>query len=508
MKVQTKPQASNNIQDERVLPSEKYAVRTMPAQLGKFDMTATYVMALFLVTNAVVAASGGPVSLTYLVLGALAFFLPCVVAVTQLGVMWPHEGSLYNWTTRALNPLWGFFIALCYWLTGVLAMITAGSAFVQTLQGLNSAWLTAPWQQGLVIIGLLCVAGVLSLQRMRLTQYFINTAFCTTLLMVALIGLAALVWLFRGHATQTNFSHPAAWAINPSNFFLFAIITLNYIGASGPLNLAGEIKGSGKDAGQVARIVRDHLWIGTPIVIGLYLIVALSVLIVRGESTLQTSLLLPFEAFTAVGRVFGTPFAELTVVCFLLYCIAAIVFYGYSSGRLLFVAGVDRQLPSRFGRLNRHRVPGFAMIFQLLASALVVVFIYVFLPPVMVNFFGGANANMSNEIYTVTAASCTLIWTITTLFFFINLIALYVKDRATFVSQRQFPMWVIWLSVVVGSLACLLTIAAILIYPWLAQIAPSSWGYLVGGTAIGLLLIAGVACMLASMEASWENFAR
>jgi amino acid transporter len=508
MTVQAESRVYSGEQEREELPSEQYVVRTMPSLLGKFDMTATYVMALFLISNAVSSAAGGPVSLTYLVLGALIFFLPCVVAVIQLGVMLPHEGSLYNWTTRALNPFWGFFIAVCYWLTGVLAVVTAGSAFIQTIQGLNHSWLQEPWQQGVVILILLCVVGFFGLQRMRHTQNVVNIVFFTTLFAVALIGLAAVAWLATGHGFQTDFSHAGDWAINQNNFFLFALITLNFIGASGPLNMAGEIKGSGQNSQQASRIVRSHLLIGTPIVIALYIVVALSVLIIRGVSALQASSSLTFEAFVAVGQVFGTPLAEVTIICFLLYCIMAMVFYAYSSARLLFVAGIDGQVPSRFGRLNKNRVPGFAMLFQLLATALVVVFIYMVLPSVMVTFFGGTAANMSVEIYTVTAAACTLVWTIASFFFFINLIALYSKDRARFIKLRQFPLWVIWVCVAVGGVACLLTIAGILLYPWISLITTTAWGYLVGGVAVALLVIAGVASMFANMEAGWENFAK
>lgn len=507
MTVQTDSRLYSSEQDRQGLSSEKYVLLTMPAQLGKFDMTATYVMALFLVTNAVSSAAGGPVSLTYLAVGALFFLLPCVVAVAQLGVMLPHEGSLYNWTTRALNPFWGFFIAVSYWLTGVLAVITAGSAFVTTLQGLNNSWLAEPWQQGLVILALLVVVGLFGLQRMRLTQNFVNIVFFFTLLSVVVIGLAAVVWLFTGHQSQTIFTNPGDWAVNQSNFFLFAIITLNYIGASGPMNMAGEMRGSGDNPRQVSHTIKRHLLIGTPIVIVLYLVVALAVMVVRGGQMLQAPIL-PFEAFTAVGMVFGSPVAELTVVCFLLYCVMAMVFYAYSSARLLFVAGVDGQLPSRFGRLNGNRVPGFSMIFQLLATALVVVFVYIVLPLVMVTFFGGTAANMTVEIYTVSAAACTLVWTIATFFFFVNLVALYMRDPAKFIEQRQFPMPVIWISVLVGGLACLLTILGILVYPWIPQIPANSWGYLVGGIAVALLVAAGVCSMLANMEASWENFAK
>jgi amino acid transporter len=488
-------------QDEelRVPESETYVVRTMPAVLGQRDMTITFIMALFLFTNAVSGAAGGPVSLLYLFLGALVFFLPCVVATVQLGVLLPNEGSLYNWTIRALNPFWGFFIGLCYWLTGVLASLTAGSAFVSTLQGLNHSWLNEPWQQGVVILVLIIIAGAIGLQRMRTTQNVVNGVFVLTLISVFLVGLAAVVWLATGHHSETNFADPTGWAVNPGNYFLFAIITLNFIGASGPLNLAGEIRGRGTP--RLSRIIRGHLLWGTPVVIALYTVVTVSVLIIRGANILQAPIL-SFEGFTAVRMALGSVFSDIAAICFMAYCLVAMIFYSYASARLLMVAGIDRQIPASFARLNKNRVPGSSIIFQVFSTAIVIVLIFILVP--IVSNFGGTAANTVSEIYTVVAAATTLIWTIATSFFFVNLIFLYRQNRAEFLSKRQFPMAVIWLSVLVGGLACLVTIIAILVYPWIPQISSNQWWIVVGGLAFALLIIASLFSMVGSGEASWE----
>ena len=503
MTVQVRPQPlrSDELDDHQApLLSEDYVVRAMPAVLGQRDMTITYIMALFLISNAVSGAAGGPVSLIYLGLGALVFFVPCVVATTQLGVMFPHEGSLYNWTTKALNSFMGFFIGLCYWLTGILAVITAGSAFVTTLQGMNNAALSQPWQQGVVILSLLVVAGLVGWQRMRVTQNITNVIFLLTLFSVFLIGLAAIVWLIKGNPSATNFVDPTGWSVNPGNYFLFAIITLNYVGASGPLNMAGEIVGRGTP--QLSRIIRKHLLWGTMVVVALYAIVALSVLVVRGAA-INTAAVLPFEAFTAVNMTLGRPFGDIAAVCFMCYCVFAVIFYSYASARLLLVAGIDQRIPSRFGQLNKNRVPGFATIFQVCSAAFVAILIFIVVP--YVDNFGGNTVTTSIEIYTVIAAATTLIWTIATTFFFVNLIFFYRQNPQAFRRLRQFPMWVIWLSVVVGGSACVLTIVGILIYPWIPLIPNSQWWYLVGGLTLAVLIIAGLFSMFANSQATFEG---
>ncbi len=85
------------------LLSETYVPRVMSNVLGHRDMFFMYVCALFLLTNAVLGASGGAVTLLYLVGGAIFFFVPSIIASLQLGFLFPHEGSLYNWTYHALG---------------------------------------------------------------------------------------------------------------------------------------------------------------------------------------------------------------------------------------------------------------------------------------------------------------------------------------------------------------------------------------------------------------------
>ncbi|MDQ6660445.1 MAG: APC family permease, partial [Chloroflexota bacterium] len=140
---------------EQPLPSEGYITRAMPSVLGTVDMTAIYLVAIFFIVNAATAASGGASAFTYLLLGCITFFIPSAIATAQLGVMFPYEGSLYNWTHKALGGFWSFFIGFCAWFPGVLVMVAGADIVMSFIQGTNSHWLTEPWQQGLVIIGVI-----------------------------------------------------------------------------------------------------------------------------------------------------------------------------------------------------------------------------------------------------------------------------------------------------------------------------------------------------------------
>ena len=88
---------------EEVIPSENYVRKAMPHRLGTFDMTMTFLMVMFFINNPVGTVGAGVAAFTYWIIGALAFFLPSIIATAQLGTTFPHEGSIYNWTHKALG---------------------------------------------------------------------------------------------------------------------------------------------------------------------------------------------------------------------------------------------------------------------------------------------------------------------------------------------------------------------------------------------------------------------
>jgi glutamate:GABA antiporter len=115
MAILNMPAPAKNFDTASPLSSEEYVVKAMPPILGSLDMTVIYVMIIFFITNATTAIAGGAATFTYWILGAITFFIPCAIATAQLGVMFPHEGSLYNWTHKALGGYWSFFVAFCAW---------------------------------------------------------------------------------------------------------------------------------------------------------------------------------------------------------------------------------------------------------------------------------------------------------------------------------------------------------------------------------------------------------
>src|SRR5437660_8056425 len=150
------------------LRSEQRTGELLPRVLSRVDMLVIFIAIVLFIPNAsIVQATQGTGIATYIywVIGAVTFLLPGAVVTGQLYRFMPTEGSIYVWTHRALGPLWGFFAAFCAWFPGILVLLAAGDSIITLLQGIyvqlwgNTNWLAAPWQQGIIVLCVLLLAG-------------------------------------------------------------------------------------------------------------------------------------------------------------------------------------------------------------------------------------------------------------------------------------------------------------------------------------------------------------
>lgn len=491
------------------LTSEHYVSQTMPNILGHRDMFFMYLVALFLITNAVISASGGAISLLYLAIGAVIFFLPCALVAAQLGVLFPHEGSLYNWTYHALGGFWSFFVGLLFWVTGMLAVIIGSDALVTTLQGINHTWLHDPWQQGAVILAVLIVATVICIGRMRTTRSIINIIAMLTIFTTFLIVASGVTWLVLGHYAQTDFSLLAVnWKLDPTNFYFFGITALSFVGTAGPLNLAGELKGARENEALRRSIIRRHLTLGTICVVIMYVLVVFSVLVVPGRA-MEEATVQPFEGFLTVLIMLGKGGEDLAVLGFLFYCVGAVVIYMTISSRIIMAAAIDQRIPAWFGRLNVARSPRNALLFQTFFSGFVVVVVFLVAPIISPMAIGGSASNVLNVLYKEISAATTLVWTLAVSFLFINAILIYRRHTRYFRENLIVPLPVIWLCVGVGGIACILTIVVILAYSWIPfLVTDNQWWLPISALVVGVVVVAGIGSLFASSEATWEVTSR
>src|ERR1700737_3482870 len=205
------------------LLSERIAPGILPKVLGPFDMVAIFVAIVLFANQGSVIQAAGAAGFIYWILGFITFLIPGAIVTGQLGRMFPGEGSIYVWTTKAFGAFMGFFAGFCAWWPGVLVMIATGDAVVSLIQQLNANFLTEPWQQGLVIIIVIAISFVLSILRFRVTQNFVNVVFVAYGGAILLIGVAGLLSL--GHPAPVDYS-ASHWQLNWGNATFYGTVIL------------------------------------------------------------------------------------------------------------------------------------------------------------------------------------------------------------------------------------------------------------------------------------------
>src|ERR1700694_1217256 len=383
------PQVAEPPDGYGTLTSEENTVQTMPKGANASGLAATFVLISFFITNVPSAVGAGAGTFTFWVVGAITFFIPCVIATAQLGHMFPHEGSLYNWTHRAFGGYMSFFVAFCAWFPCVLLMIDAADVIVGYLQGLNPHWLVQPWQQGAVLIVVIAFSGVLAVQRTAMILQLVKVILVFAFVAVFLVGLAGVVWLTGGHHVDKTFvtSTPAAWgfAWNPSGYYtlaLFAFITQAFLGIEVPLNMAGEMTGH--------KVVTRHLLWGALLVLVGYFITSFGVLVVTGTTQSGVAYALVTTVQMALGPIAGYVVAILVLCNF----VVTPAIYSYAYARLLLVGGIDQRLPMRVAKLNKNRVPATAIIFQTVVAMVLAAILFILVP----SLTSTANAGTLNTI--------------------------------------------------------------------------------------------------------------
>lgn len=475
---------------DQTLYSEEYVPKTMPATIGTFEMTMIILLYMFTVTNPVATMGGGAASITYWILGGIVFFLPTVIATAQLASMFPHEGSTYVWTHKALGGFWSLFATITFWLPGMLVMIGFAGTATSLLQSVHSGWLTEPWEQGVLTAGLLALSTVLSVQRFGILLRLVKIAAVITYSIIFLLGIAAVVWLLIGHHPAADFA-PSNWSLNPGNYGLFGTVLISYLGIDAPLILAGERKSDFS-----AR--RAVLWSSLG-VLAAYLIVSFALLVVEGPQA--ATQLGNFSVIAIIDAVFGKFVANLVIVGTLLYFPIFLALNSNLFARLLMTTSVDRRLPVGLARLNKHRVPANAIIVQNTVLILFVALAY--LLPYVVPI--GKPADLNSEVLTVTLSMMTLVWSISTIFLFIDLLIFYLRDPKGFSQQLIFPRPLIWLCIIVAPIACVIAVFLTLSYSPLAQLSTSQWGVIVGGLTFACLVFCAIVSMYATSEAAWQD---
>jgi len=362
--------------------------------------------------------------------------------------------------------------------------------------------------QGVLIIGLIVLSALLAILRFRVTQNVVNIVFVLYGLAILAMFVAGIVYLAKGNHAVTNPWDFSAWkpsaahGINFTNWTFFGLVVLALLGVEVPLNMGVEVR-------EQRSVTRYLLW-GSLVVVVAYLLATWGVMV-----TMPTSSSAGITAVAgAVGVGLGSVAGKITAVVLALFFLFITVVYNYSFARLIFVSGLDQRLPKAMSHVNKARVPDTAVWVQTIIAALFTLLAFVLIPSIT----SGKAADAETKIYDVLQAAVTVIWCISIVILFVDILIILRRFQAQFQARRIAHPAVFWICSIIGGLASLVGVIATLSGSWTplisnsagsvtifgATISYGTWFWWIGGITVASLAVAALLYLVGRISGPGE----
>lgn len=472
---------------ECLLPSEDRVKGLLPRVLSRLDMLTLFIAIVVWVPNpsAIQVYLGVGAAIYYFwILGLVTFLVPGAVVTAQLNHLMPADGGIYVWTHRVLGPIWGFVAGFCSWFPGTLSMLAGCNFIVTLLRGIYAQlwnrepdWLTLPWQQGIMVLGIFLFTGWVATLALPLVMKVAKGIIALYAGAILIVGFTGVIWICSGHAPQSplNFG-PIRW--DSQSFALYGAIVLPLLGINVPLNMSAETR--------QADAARLFLRWGPFLGVAAYILGTFGVITVLPS---RETMLIPYSHLIAISMVFGSSIAALTGVLFASFFVVVIILYQVVFARILFVAALDSRLPAVLATTNRYAAPSRAIMVQVIIALTFTLFTY-FIGP---SIFQQQESSFFSIMYNLMPAVNTVIWCISTGILFLDLFILLNRyHNASGVSNEQLiaPRWVLYLCCLVGEAASMLGIWTTIKASWdHSLLSDTQWGITVGVLVFVLLFI-------------------
>ena len=207
----------------------------------------------------------------------------------------------------------------------------------------------------------------------------------------------------------------------------------------------------------------------------------------------------------------GTVAGKITAIILALFFLFITVVYNYSFARLIFVSGLDQRLPKAMSHVNKARVPDTAVWVQTVIAALFTLLAFVVIPSIT----SGSSVNAETKIYDVLQAAVTVIWCISIVILFVDILIILRRFQAQFQARRIAHPAVFWACSIIGGLGSLIGVIATLSGSWAPQLISNSagsftvlgatisygtWFWWIGGITLASLAVAALLYLVGRMS--------
>ena len=192
-------------------------------------------------------AAAGPEAFSWLVILAIAFFIPSALLFAELGTAFPEEGGPYLWARLAFGRLAASINNFLYWITnpvwfgGTLALValTAIETFF-----LNGGSLSATWYYslGVAFIWIGTFASILSF---KVGKWIPILGAIARFIVLGLFTISIILYAIKfGIHGPSLGSFKVTW---PGFVAVTALILFNFVGFENPSSAGDEMKDSQRD---------------------------------------------------------------------------------------------------------------------------------------------------------------------------------------------------------------------------------------------------------------------
>ena len=315
------------------------------------------------------AAHNGTSSISLWVLAAVFFFVPTALVINELSSRFPEEGGLYVWAKEAFGDFHGFVAGWTYWIYTIFyfpGLLLASAAMSGYLAGTGGASLAQ--NRSFLLIGsfvLLLVAVVMNVIGLNIGKWLQNAGGVSTYIpLLILVGVAAVLWSDHGSVTHFTWANMMPhWSWDTVNFW--SQIAFAFTGLELVSTMCAEIRNPGRT------LPRAVLSSGALIAV-IYILGTFAVLSIIPANDVDPKSGV-FQAITHGSTALRIGFVGVLA--------ALLVSVGNAGGvgstvagisRVPFVVGIDRYLPSAFGKIHpRWKTPYVSIIVQAVASSTV-----------------------------------------------------------------------------------------------------------------------------------------
>lgn len=356
--------------DSAPLPASENARPHPPRVMGFADLVLFYVVTGISLRWIATAASGGPSAIVIWIGAWFCFYLPLALSVLELSSRYPEEGGLYVWSKRAFGDFAGYISAWTYWTSNLPyfpAVLYFAASNALYIRPRHWTYLTdnARFYVWFSVIALVVIT-VMNLVGLNVGKWLHNAGALGMWLPVLIIVIMGFIgWHRFGSATRFT-----AASLVPSthlkDMLFWATLAFAISGCETASFMSEEVKNPRRT------MPRALLFAGLTVTL-CYILGTVSVLLALPKNEVN-GLQGLMQALTRTADRLGW-FGVIPVAAALIAIsnLGAAGAYLAAVARLPFVAGMDRLLPSVFGKLHpRWGTPYMALLVQFLCGVLFV----------------------------------------------------------------------------------------------------------------------------------------